>query len=101
MPNLALGSRSLGGMLRGHGAGFLALWCPRDGEGGLGRALSHLSHEGWPLHVQGVGADDRRVLGMAPGEVLLIRPDLHLAARLADADVGQVRRALARAIGRI
>lgn len=100
MPNLTLGSRSLGGMLRGDGAGFLALCCPRDGEDGLGSTLLHLIREGWPLQVQTVGADDGLMLGMAPGEVLLIRPDLHLAARLPDADAEQVRRALARATGR-
>lgn len=100
MPNLTLGGRTLGSMLRGDGAGFLALWYPRDGQDGLGGTLSRLTHEGRPLHVHGVGADEGRTLGMAAGEVLLVRPDLHLAARLPDADAGQVRDALARATGR-
>ncbi|MFV3130865.1 FAD-dependent oxidoreductase [Niveispirillum sp. KHB5.9] len=100
MPNLTLGSHSLAGMLPGDGAGLLALWCPHEEENGLGSGLSDLTREGWPLHVQPVGADEARALGMAPGAVLLIRPDLHLAARLPDADAEQVRGALARATGR-
>jgi 3-(3-hydroxy-phenyl)propionate hydroxylase len=101
MPNLVLGSRSLSDMLQGEGAHFLALWCPRDGQdGGDHAALSHLPYEGWPLHVQPVSADDQKALGMAAGELLLIRPDLHLAARLPNADAEQLRSALRRATGR-
>nr|WP_153206806.1 FAD-dependent monooxygenase [Niveispirillum sp. SYP-B3756] len=100
MPNLVLSSRPLSDMLQGEGAHFLALWCPRDAQDRLGSSLSPLTQEGWPLHIQAVSADDRKALGMAAGEVLLIRPDLHLAARLPNADAEQLRSALRRATGR-
>lgn len=101
LPNLMLGDRSLSDRLGGDGADFLALWYPRDGEDGLGSGLSQLIQDGWPLRVQQVaGADLSSLCHLAPGDVLLIRPDMHLAAHLTDAGIDDVSTALAHASGR-
>lgn len=100
VPNLPLGDGHLADLLAGDGAPFLALWRPRNGVDPLGSGLSQLVRDGWPLRVHGLAAGDLADLHLSPGDVLLIRPDLHAAAHLTDATIGDVRTALAQACGR-
>lgn len=101
LPNLRIDDKHLGDLLAGEGAHFLALWCPRSPEDRLGADLLRLAHEGWPLQVQTMQGAAPPPLNLSPGDVLLIRPDMHMAARLTKAGIEDVRTALARASGHV
>jgi len=105
VPNLAVTlpegrPGALSDLLRGDGAQFLALCFPGstapDLPPDLARCFACNGAVGGLPPLRGDGLDR---LGGA-GEVLVIRPDQHLAARLARPDAAAVRAAIDKALGR-
>ena len=88
----------LSDLLRGDGARFLVLCFPGTSAPELPENVARVIACDAPVGAlsvfRGLGA-----LG-APGEVLVIRPDQHLAARLTGPDAAAVRAAIDKALGR-
>jgi 3-(3-hydroxy-phenyl)propionate hydroxylase len=105
LPNVAItlpdgGPGALSDLLRGAGAQFLVLCYPGSAAPelapGLARCFACNGAVGRLPVLRGDGLD--RIAG--PGEVLVIRPDQHLAARLARPDTAAVRAAIDKALCR-
>jgi 3-(3-hydroxy-phenyl)propionate hydroxylase len=90
---------ALSDLLRGEGAAFLVLCFPGAAPPSLPSGRAHVYACGEAAGaLPAIGGEDVARLS-APGEVLVIRPDQHVAARLARPDTQAVAAAIDRALG--